>query len=118
MKEMSYLYINIFSIYIDVSKKSRAMLKNLIGRMYSNLVSYSEYSQSVKVADAYDFIIKNIIYITCILLKFTPIIECRLSFFSYMLCLRCRWFVQCSLINFLNNAIRLLVFFFKASFPC
>lgn len=37
------------------------MLKNLIGRMYSNLVSYSEYSQS-KVADAYDFIIKNIIY--------------------------------------------------------
>lgn len=25
------------------------MLKNLIGRMYSNLVSYSEYSQSVKL---------------------------------------------------------------------
>lgn len=34
---------------MDVSKKSRAMLKNLIGRMYSNLVSYSEYSQSVKL---------------------------------------------------------------------
>lgn len=116
-RNKSYLYINIFSIYIDVSKKSRAMLKNLIGRMYSNLVSYSEYSQSVKVADAYDFIIKNIIYITCILLKFTPIIECRLSFFSYVVCLRCRWFVQCSLINFLNNAIRLLGFFSRLHFP-
>lgn len=117
MKEELLVYKYIFNIVIDVSKKSRAMLKNLIGRMYSNLVSYSEYSQS-KVADAYDFIIKNIIYIACILLKFTPIIECRLSFFSYMLCLRCRWFVQCSLINFLNNTIRLLGFFFKASFPC
>lgn len=41
--------IRVTCIVIDVSKKSRAMLKNLIGRMYSNLVSYSEYSQSVKL---------------------------------------------------------------------
>lgn len=48
MKEL-LVYKYIFNIVIDVSKKSRAMLKNLIGRMYSNLVSYSEYSQSVKL---------------------------------------------------------------------
>lgn len=88
------------------------MLKNLIGRMYSNLVSYSEYSQSVKLRMRMISLLK-ILYITCILLKFTPIIECRLSFFSYTLCLRCRWFVQCSLINFLNNTIRLLFFWFS-----
>lgn len=91
------------------------MLKNLIGRMYSNLVCYSEYSQS-KVADAYDFIIKNIIYTACILLKFTPIIECRLSFFSYMLCLRCRWFVQCKFSKQYHKAI-VFFWFSRLYFP-